>query len=101
MGSDEIDLTVEDERVTKMRDALSDDALVSVIGQSFVDQTVYLDGRSFRGCRFLRCHFVIRLGWFRLWGINPMDECTTLLDPPVRHGKRLADATAKGARTSG
>jgi len=100
MGSDEIDLAREDERVTKVRDALSDDALVAVVGRSFVDQTIYLDGRSFRGCQFLRCQFVIRLGWFRLWGFNPMDDCTTVLDPPVGHGKGLADAMAKGHRAS-
>jgi hypothetical protein len=91
---DEPDLTLEDERVTKMRSALSDDALVPVVGQSFVDQTIYLDGRSFRSCHFLRCTFVIRLGWFRLWGVNPMTDCATILDPPVVHGKGFADSTA-------
>jgi hypothetical protein len=93
--ADEPDLALEDERVTRVRSALSDDALVPVVGHSFVDQTIYLDGRSFRSCHFLRCTFVIRLGWFRLWGVNPMEDCATVLDPPVVHGKGLADSTAE------
>lgn len=71
-------------------------------GQSFESQIIHLDGRDFRGCRFLRCRLVIRgLVPFRLTD-NDIDECSIELAPPASYYipilRMVYHANPEGAR---
>jgi hypothetical protein len=92
------DLSHEDERASAVLAQLATMELTPIVGQYFADQAVFLDGRSFRVCRFLRCKFYARLGWYEIIGPTPMSDCGMLLEKPAIGAHNLYEGLANSRR---
>jgi hypothetical protein len=61
------DVSGEDPRISDFLDNVERDLIyIEVIGETFVDQDVYLDGRYWDKCTFRRCRIISRAGLFRM-----------------------------------
>jgi hypothetical protein len=59
-----VNVTLRDDRVARALMKLERVGLEPVLGETFTDHTVYVDGRNFMGCTFVRCTLVTETGHF-------------------------------------
>jgi len=71
--------------------------LVPVLGQSFEDQDIYLDGREFVDCNFKHCRLFSHLGHWRFSGKYKLERCGFHFQYPA---SVVWDTTVKLSRQS-
>ena len=60
------ELSEPNEQIQELLKALKKIDLVSVVGQNFKNQDIYLDGREFIDCNFTDCRLITHLGHWRI-----------------------------------
>ena len=69
------ELSEPNEQIQELLKALEKIDLVSVVGQNFKNQDIYLDGREFVDCKFKNCRLITHLGHCRLSGHYVIKDC--------------------------
>jgi len=73
-----------DERINSILTGIEKVNLEVIADQEFIEQDVYLDGRHFKNCAFIKCRMFIKLGYFFIEGPRiQLDGCTFNMDGPA------------------
>ncbi len=66
----------------------------TIESHTFVENDVYLDGRSFHDCTFQKCRIFITLGCYELTGTIKFDDCTFDIKGPASNVASILDMLA-------
>jgi hypothetical protein len=95
------DVGLPDARAQEIVARLPTMALGTIKGRTFQDQDVYLDGRDFVDCTFIRCRMIFALGWFAVRGRLQVRECNWSLGPPAHLAVQLMEDMRRGSASPG
>lgn len=87
-------MAVADYRIRSASQTLRGISLRRIENRTFTDQDVYLDGRHFVGCTFIRCRLITELGHFELGGRIEMEGSRLALFGPAAAAVNVNDLMA-------
>lgn len=95
------DVSVVDPQVVEAIEQLKWLVLLPIEGVTYEDQVVFLDGRAFTNCSFIRCEMTILLGRFALTGTTNISQCSWRLSEVAKGTVELLDYVRAGGDLQG